>query len=112
MMSSSPSPAPMDVGRFELGPPDADGAALPAEVAAALVAGCDGATGDGLAPPLVQAPRTMPRLAATAKIDRLFMPLLLQIPRLRKCAASSRSAGRRCRRERARRSTTLPGSAG
>src|SRR5580765_5387674 len=112
MMSSSPSPAPIDCGRFELGPPDADGAALAAEGAAALVAGCDGATADGLAPPLVQAARTIPRLAATAKIERVFMPLLLQIPRSRKCAASSRSAERRCRRAPARRLTTLPGSAG
>src|SRR6266571_4782391 len=112
MMSSSPSPAPIDVGRFELGPPEADGAVLPAEGAAAVTAGADGAAADGLAPPLVHALRTMPRLAATAKIDRDFMPLLLQIPRLRRCAASSRSGERPCRRGPGRPSTRWPGSAG
>jgi hypothetical protein len=68
MMSTSPSPGPIDVGRFELGSTEAGGAELPLVAAAVVADGAVEVAGDGLVP-LEHALRTMPRLVATANTD-------------------------------------------
>src|SRR5580765_8487022 len=100
MMSSSPSPGPIAVGRFELG--SADGGVTDAgAVLGATLAGADEVDGVGVAPG-PQAATTMPRLTATANNDRDLMLLLLQVTRSRSCAGASRSGGPPCRSGRAR----------
>src|SRR3954447_15299981 len=92
MMLSSPSPGPIDVGRFVLGPDDADAGAEAdaAPLPPALAAGADAAAdGDGDAEPL-HAATTIASAPTLAASDRDLMTLLLRVPRSGSCAAASR----------------------
>src|SRR5919112_1013553 len=111
MMSSSPSPAPIAVGRFELGPTDGAGSEAAAVLGAMLGAGAVDALG-AVDAPFEHAATMMPRLAATANNDRDLMLLLLQMIRSRSCADASRSIERPSRSGRAHPSTMSRGSAG
>src|ERR1043165_9135609 len=94
MMSSSPSPAPIEVGRSELGPPEGaveppDVLALgaPAEAGGGAEAAFDGL---GLAAEPLQADATIPMPAAAASQRRDLTLLLLQLLRSQSCAVASR----------------------